>query len=65
MPALTEVAALALQALLDELNALRTRHIERMASQQAEWSMRVAAAEADAMAVLAAADRLDIFESAT
>ena len=65
MPAATDVAALALRALLDELNALRTRHIDRMASQGAEWSARVAAAEADAMTVLAAADRLDLFESAT
>lgn len=65
MPTAADVAALALQALLDELNILRRPHFERMASVEAEWSARVAAAEADAMTVLAAADRLDLFESAT
>ena len=65
VPAAADVAALALQALLDELSALRSPHFERMASVEADWSMRVAAAESDAMAVLAAANRLDLFESAT
>lgn len=65
VPAAADVAALALQALLDELSALRSPHIERMASVEAEWSTRVAVAESDAMALLAAANRLDLFESAT
>ena len=65
MPAAADVAALALQALLDEMGELRSRHLERIASVEAEWSTRVVAAEAEAMAMLAAADRLDLFESAT
>jgi hypothetical protein len=65
VPAAADVAALALHALLDELSALRSRHFERLASVGADWNARVAVAESDAMAVLAAADRLDIFESAT
>ena len=65
MPSAADVAALALQALLDELNALQTPHFERMASVEADWSTRVVAAESDAMRVLAAAGRLDLFESAT
>jgi hypothetical protein len=65
LPTAADVAALALQALLDELNALRRPHFERMASVEADWSTRVAAAESDAMTVLAAADRLDLLESAT
>lgn len=36
-----------------------------MASVEAEWSTRVAAAESEAMTVLTAANRLDLFESAT
>lgn len=65
LPTAADVAALALQALLDELNALQTPHFERMASVEADWSTRVVAAESDAMRVLAAAGRLDLFESAT
>ena len=65
MPAAADVAALALQALLDELSALRAGHLERIASVEADWSTRAAAAQAEAMAVLAAANRLDVFESAT
>jgi len=67
LPSAADVAALALQALLDELNALQAPHFERMASayDEADWSTRVVAAESDAMRVLAAAGRLDLFESAT
>lgn len=65
VPAAADVAALALQALLDEMSALRSRHFERLASLEADWSTRVAAAQSEAMAVLAAANRLDVFESAT
>ena len=65
LPTAADVAALALQALLDELNALQTPHFQRMASVEADWSTRVVAAESDAMRVLADAGRLDLFESAT
>ena len=65
MPSAADVAALALQALLDELNTLQAPHFERMASDEAEWSTRVIAAESEAMRVLAAAGRLELFESAT
>lgn len=65
LPTAADVAALALQALLDELNTLRSPHFERMASVEADWSTRVVAAESDAMRVLTAAGRLDLFESAT
>ena len=65
MPAAADVAALALHSLLDELSALRSPHFERMASVEADWSARAAVAESEAMAVLAAADRLEVFESAT
>jgi len=66
LPTAADVAALAIQALLDELNAIRAPHFERMASvEAADWSTRVVAAESDAMAVLAAAGRIDLFESAT
>ncbi len=65
LPTAADVAALALQALLDELNTLRRPHFERMASVEADWSTRVVAAESDAMRVLADAGRLDLFESAT
>ena len=65
MPTAADVAALALQALLDELDALRRPHLERIASVEADWSTRVVAAESDAMRVLAAAGRLDVFESAS
>ena len=65
LPSAADVVALALQALLDELNALQTPHFERMASVEADWSTRVVAAESEAMTVLAAAERLDLFESAT
>jgi hypothetical protein len=65
VPTAADVAALALQALLDELSALRSPHLERLALVEADWSTRVAAAQSDAMAVLTAANRLDVFESAT
>jgi hypothetical protein len=65
VPAAADVAALALQALLDELSALQARHIDRLTSMEADWSARVAEAQSDALAVLAAANRLDVFEAAT
>jgi hypothetical protein len=65
MPAAADVAALALQALLDELGALRAHQIDRINPLDAESSARVAAATAEAMALLAAANRLDVLEAAT
>jgi len=65
VPAAADVAALALQALLDELSSLRSRHFERLSSLEAGWTTRVAAAQSEAMALLAAANRLDVYESAT
>jgi hypothetical protein len=65
VPAAADVAALALQALLDELSTLRASQIARMASVEAEWSDRVADAQTEAMAILAAANRLDLHASAT
>jgi hypothetical protein len=65
VPTAADVAALALHALLDELSSLRAPQIERMATVDAEWSARVAAAQSEAKAALAAADRLDLYESAT
>jgi hypothetical protein len=65
VPTAADVAALALHALLDELSSLRAPQIERMASVEAGWSARVAVAQSEAMAALAAADRLAPLESAT
>ena len=65
MPAAADVAALALQALIDELGTLQDQHIERIGSLDEESSARVAAATADAMERLADADRLELFEAAT
>ena len=65
MPAAADVAALALQALLDELSTLRASQIARMASVEAGWSARVADAQSEAMALLAAANRLELHASAT
>ena len=65
MPTAADVAALALQALLDELSALPTNQIDRINPLDAESSDRVATATAEAMALLAAADRLEVLDAAT
>jgi hypothetical protein len=65
VPAAADVTALALQALLDELGALRATQLDRINPLDAESSARVAAATSEAMAALEAADRLDLFEAAT
>ncbi|MGH2418159.1 MAG: hypothetical protein ACRDFY_07475 [Candidatus Limnocylindria bacterium] len=65
MPTAADVAALALQALLDELGALRTQQLDRMHPLDAESDARVAEATAEAMSLLDAADRLDVLEAAT
>jgi hypothetical protein len=64
MPAASEHALLALNALIDELDTLRT-HQARIAQLESEISPRVADARSDALSRLAAADRLDLFEAAT
>jgi hypothetical protein len=65
VPAAADVTALALQALLDELGALRANQLDRINPLDAESSARVAAATSEAMAALEAADRLDLLEAAT
>ena len=65
MPAAADVTALALQALLDELGALRANQLDRINPLDAESNARVAAATSEAMAALEAADRLDLLEAAT
>jgi hypothetical protein len=64
MPAAQSHDLLALNALIDELDVLRT-HRARMAELDAEVSPRVAEARNEALTHLAAADRLDLFEAAT
>lgn len=65
LPAAADVAALALQALLDELGALRDQQLDRIGPLDAESNARVAEATAEAMSLLEEADRLDVFEAAT
>jgi hypothetical protein len=65
MPAAADVAALALQALLDELGALRSDQIDSINPLDPESTARVTAATAEAMAALTAADRLELLEVAT
>jgi hypothetical protein len=64
MPAASEHALLALNALIDELDTLRNHHA-RIAQLETEISPHVANARSDALSRLAAADRLDLFEAAT
>ncbi len=64
MPASAEHAVLALNALIEELDLLRS-HQARIAQLTTELSPRVADARSEALSRLAAADRLDLFEAAT
>lgn len=64
MPAAADVAALALQALLNELSAMRAPQLDRIASLERDWSARVAQARAEAIAALGAADRFALLEAA-
>jgi hypothetical protein len=64
MPAASEHALLALNALIDELDTLRT-HQARIAQLETEISPRVADARSEALSQLATADRLDLFDAAT
>ena len=65
MPAAESHALLALNALLEELDALDDHQVERLGDLNPATSARLTAARADAMNRLAAANRLDIFEAAT
>lgn len=64
MPAAPSHAMLALSALIDELDTLRT-HQPRIAELESDVSPSVADARSEALTHLAAADRLDLFEAAT
>jgi hypothetical protein len=64
MPAASEHALLALNALIDELDTLRS-HQARIAQLQTDISPRVVNARSEALSRLATADRLDLFEAAT
>ncbi len=63
MPAAPSHALLALNALIDELDTLRS-HRARIAELDTDVSPLVADARAKALTHLAAADRLDLFEAA-
>lgn len=65
MPAAPSHALLALQALISELDALRADRALPIAEPDAEASTRITSARSDALARLAAADRLDLFEAAS
>jgi hypothetical protein len=64
MPTGHNHAMLALNALIEELETLRS-HRARIAQLETEISPRVADARSEALSQLAAADRLDLFEAAT
>ena len=64
MPTDQSHAMLALNALIEELETLRT-HKGRIAQLETAISPRVADARSEALSRLAAADRLDLFEAAT
>jgi hypothetical protein len=65
MPAAPSHALLALNALIDELDTLRRPQLDRLGDLEADATERVAVATDEALARLAAADRLDLFEAAT
>jgi hypothetical protein len=64
MSASAEHAVLALNALIEELDLLRS-HQARIAQLTTEVSPRIADARSEALSRLAAADRLDLFEATT
>ena len=64
MPAASEHALLALNALIEELDVLRSHHA-RIAQLDTDVSPRITNARTEALTRLAAADRLDLFEAAT
>jgi hypothetical protein len=64
MPAAESHALLALNALLEELDALDDQQVDRLRGIDPDANSRLTAARADAMLRLAAADRLDLFDAA-
>jgi hypothetical protein len=65
MPAAPSHAMLALNALLGELDTLGDHQAARLGAATPRRTEAVEAARADAMAMLEAADRLDLFEAAS
>jgi hypothetical protein len=65
MPTVANVAVLVLQALIDELGALRQSQIDRIAGWHELRRPSAAAARLEALRALADADRLDLLEPAT
>jgi hypothetical protein len=67
MPAAPSHTLLAVNALIDELDTLPADQIARIGTEagDGDGATRLAAATSDAFAVLEAADRLDLFETAT
>ncbi|MCC6618476.1 MAG: hypothetical protein IT341_05475 [Chloroflexi bacterium] len=64
MPTISDVAVLAVQTLIDELAEVQQHQVDRMAAWKAARQPAALAARKEAMAALAEADRLDLFESA-
>lgn len=64
MPTISDVAVLAVQTLIDELAEVEQHQVDRMAAWKAARQPAALAARKEAMAALAEADRLDLFESA-
>ena len=65
MPAAPSHALLALHALISELDALRADRALPVADPDTDAGTRITTARSDALALLAAADRLDLFEAAS
>jgi len=59
-----EIAMLAVQTLIDDLAGIQQHQLDRMAAWKASRQPAALAARKEAMAALAEADRLDVFESA-
>lgn len=63
MPTAAVVAALALQALLDELDGLQPHQIDRIAASHSTPDAATDAARSRAMSAIVQADRLDLLDS--
>lgn len=64
MPAVADVAVVAVQTLIDELGSLQPQQVDRMAAWRAAQQPETLEARAEALTAVAAADRLDLLESA-
>jgi hypothetical protein len=64
MPAVADVAVLAVETLIHELGGLQPHHLDRMAAWRAARHPAVFAARTEAILALDIADRLDLLESA-